>query len=85
MQTGQASLYVVILYEVFIAPSSEKSPGNSPLKSGVDVLACIYALDDAKLYTCSLAEERAWLVVEDVDHLSCCPAMVAQFHLDSTG
>ena len=46
---------------------------------------CIYALDDAKLYTCSLAEEQAWLVVEDVDHFSCCPAMVAQFHLDSTG
>ena len=41
MQTGRASSCAVILYEVLIIPRPEKSPGNLPLKSGVDDLASV--------------------------------------------
>ena len=82
MQTGWASSRAVILYEVLIIPRPEKSLGNSPLKSGVDVLASVSMRPTMPSSTHArlLRSNHGWS--EDIDGFCHCPAMVAQVHLE---
>ena len=82
MQTGLASSHAVILYETLIIPRPEKSPGNSPLKSGVDDLASVsmHLTMPNSTHARLLRSEHSWS--QDINGFCHCPAMVAQVHLE---